>query len=395
MIHSIANQFTETATIRLRNCSRILRHLRSGAEFNCRELSHCTELSIPTVSTIVSGLATYQLLENVDRREVLSGRPGKTFRIAGETSCILCVIIGTGTCSLVLISPDGTVAEETLKVFDTPKRFARLISEIAKSAQKFQTDSSSQLLGIGMVVPGLLDPQRETMKLSANLPFLNGRKLRTPIAEATGLPVVLIPSMESHFLAESAFGLAVSDEDFTIINFAGGIGVAVCMDGEFLRGRLGTGIELGHIPFQPNGHPCGCGNQGCLEQYGSDETVLRAGREALGRETSILEIVSLCQSGELDLADTLDAATDALAIAVASAINLFSPRKVLLFGHFLFASDRLVPQLHAAVERITLRSRLADCEILPPQADAHRSQQLGASVAVVDALATSAAAGKS
>lgn len=160
MITLNSTQFPETTTIRLRNCSRILQHFRSGDELNCRELSVRTELSIPTVSTIVSSLAAQNLLETVDRREVATGRPGKTFRIARNDTQVLCVIIGTGTCSFVAISPDGQVAEETLHVFETPSRTDRLIKEITKGAIAIEMRLGTRVRGIGVVVPGLLDTKR-------------------------------------------------------------------------------------------------------------------------------------------------------------------------------------------------------------------------------------------
>jgi len=385
----------ETAGIRVRNCARILGHLRGGGEFNCRELSVRSELSVPTVSTIVSRLVSEHLLETARPRENTSGRPGKTFRIAGEPSVVMCVIIGTGTCSYVAISPAGQVIEETQHVFPTPSDTDRLIAEITRGASRLQERLHGRLLGIGVVLPGLLDAGREVVRVSANLSFLSGFNLRAPIAQSTQLPVVLVPAMEAHHWAESAFGPACGETDFVVLNFAGGIGLSVCMNGELVRGRMGSGIELGHIPFDLNGPGCGCGNRGCLEQFGSDQTIVQVGREAWGRDASIQEIVRACQSGALEITSALHAATDALAIAVATAINLFSPRKVLLFGYFLFAADDLLDRLQSEVARRALKTRMSDCEIFPAVADAHRSQQLGASVAVINQLAHDAVLGTS
>lgn len=385
----------ETAGIRVRNCSRILGHLRGGGEFNCRELSVHSELSVPTVSTIVSRLVAEHLLETARPRESTSGRPGKVFRIAGEPSVVMSVIIGTGTCSYVAISPTGQVVEETQHVFQTPKDSHCLIAEITRGASLLQERLHGRLLGIGVVLPGLLDAEREVVQVSPNLSFLSGFNLRASIAKSTQLPVVLVPSMEAHHWAESAFGLACGETDFVVLNYAGGVGISVCMNGDLVRGRMGSGIELGHIPFAAEGPLCGCGNRGCLEQFGSDETILRSGREAWRRDANIQEIVQACQSGTLKITAGLHAATDALAMAVATAINLFSPRKVLLFGYFLFAADDLWDRLKAEVRRRALQARLVDCEILPAVADAHRSQQLGASVAVINQLAQDAVLGGS
>ncbi|MYX55032.1 ROK family protein, partial [Streptomyces sp. SID8382] len=55
-----------------------------------------------------------------------------------------------------------------------------------------------------------------------------------------------------------------------------GIGAAVVLDGQLLRGTHGFAGELGHVPVRPEGPECACGGRGCLEQYAGEEAVLRA-----------------------------------------------------------------------------------------------------------------------
>src|SRR6185436_10713182 len=43
--------------------------------------------------------------------------------------------------------------------------------------------------------------------------------------------------------------------------------------GRIVRGSVGMAGELGHITVVPNGNPCGCGNQGCLEKHASATAV--------------------------------------------------------------------------------------------------------------------------
>ncbi len=54
-----------------------------------------------------------------------------------------------------------------------------------------------------------------------------------------------------------------------------GVGGAVVTDGELFRGGHGIGAELGHMRFVRGGHPCGCGQNGCLEQYASGRALQR------------------------------------------------------------------------------------------------------------------------
>jgi glucokinase len=54
-----------------------------------------------------------------------------------------------------------------------------------------------------------------------------------------------------------------------------GVGGAVVAGGELFRGGHGIGGELGHIRFTRDGLPCGCGQNGCLEQYASGRALQR------------------------------------------------------------------------------------------------------------------------
>ena len=55
----------------------------------------------------------------------------------------------------------------------------------------------------------------------------------------------------------------------------------------------GMAGELGHFNIYADGHPCGCGSRGCLEQYASATAVVRMAREAIARgESAELERLS-------------------------------------------------------------------------------------------------------
>jgi glucokinase len=54
-----------------------------------------------------------------------------------------------------------------------------------------------------------------------------------------------------------------------------GVGCAIVLDGELFRGGHGIAAELGHTRFTRDGLPCGCGQNGCLEQYASGRALQR------------------------------------------------------------------------------------------------------------------------
>jgi len=54
-----------------------------------------------------------------------------------------------------------------------------------------------------------------------------------------------------------------------------GVGGAVISGGALYRGGHGIAGELGHTRFVRDGRPCGCGQNGCLEQYASGRALQR------------------------------------------------------------------------------------------------------------------------
>ena len=61
-----------------------------------------------------------------------------------------------------------------------------------------------------------------------------------------------------------------------------GVGGAVIADSKLLRGGFGIAGELGHLRVVPEGLLCGCGQHGCIEQYGSGTALLRSAKQLAG-----------------------------------------------------------------------------------------------------------------
>ena len=59
------------------------------------------------------------------------------------------------------------------------------------------------------------------------------------------------------------------------------MGGGLVLEGRIWRGWNGMAGELGHCNVEPEGHHCGCGSWGCLEQYASATAVVRMAHEAV------------------------------------------------------------------------------------------------------------------
>jgi glucokinase len=60
-----------------------------------------------------------------------------------------------------------------------------------------------------------------------------------------------------------------------------GVGGGIVFNGHLWHGMTGMAGELGHFNVESEGHPCGCGSRGCLEQYASATAIVRMAHEAI------------------------------------------------------------------------------------------------------------------
>ena len=77
-------------------------------------------------------------------------------------------------------------------------------------------------------------------------------------------------------LAELWFGGLDAVRSFLYLTGEIGVGGALVLDGELLRGAHGFAGEIGHVVVDPAGPECRCGSRGCLEQYAGQSALLRA-----------------------------------------------------------------------------------------------------------------------
>jgi glucokinase len=64
-----------------------------------------------------------------------------------------------------------------------------------------------------------------------------------------------------------------------VLTVGTGIGGGIVLGGRLLRGRFGVAGEIGHINVVPDGRRCGCGLEGCWEQYASGGALVKEAQE--------------------------------------------------------------------------------------------------------------------
>jgi predicted NBD/HSP70 family sugar kinase len=151
-------------------------------------------------------------------------------------------------------------------------------------------------------------------------------------------------------LAEYWYGTRLAD--FVQVSGEIGVGGGVVVGGRLFRGVRGFAGEIGHLPVDPCGPRCGCGNRGCLEQV--------AGRRAVLTAAQAHDEAELRWRAEAGDARTLGAFAEtsrALAIALSAVVNTLDLPAVVLSGFYARVAPWLVEHLTAELnERVVSRA---------------------------------------
>lgn len=212
------------------------------------------------------------------------------------------------------------------------------------------------LKGIGAGVPGFIRMKDGFITNSNNLPYFENFPLRDHIEQKLGTKVILENDANAAAIGEKWIGAGRDYDDLVLLTLGTGIGGGIISNGKIVRGFVGMAGELGHITVVPNGNPCGCGNQGCLEKHASATAVVAMAHMLhLGENLTAKDIgdMALRQDDNGKKArDVWKVMGEALGIALATLVNTFNFPLYLLSGGVLPAWDFFAPRmLEVAAQR--------------------------------------------
>lgn len=232
---------------------------------------------------------------------------------------------------------------------DVNKRLTTVVDEALAAAGLVAKDLS----GIGIGAAGMVNRDKGVLLSAVNL-GLSEVPLTQPLSEYYGVPAKLGNDVEVATLGEMRFGAGKGCDHFICIFVGTGIGSGLVVDGKILRGATGTAGEIGHTVLYPAGRSCGCGASGCLEAYASRSAIAKlvANEVSRGMECVVQDKIdhtkgilrSKAISQALEAGDPLvtRAVIDAaryMGLGLASVANFFNPKRIILGGGLVEASD--------------------------------------------------------
>jgi glucokinase len=223
------------------------------------------------------------------------------------------------------------------------------VTELLAAAAK--DDHHAQVVGCGVVVPGLVDEARGVGMFSVNLGWRD-LPIRDPVASLLGVPTVVGHDVRAGLLAETRLGAARGARHALFLPVGTGIAGALLLDGAVISadGRAG---ELGHLLIDPAGPPCKCGATGCLEVIASAAAIEREYAVRTGRSAGAEEVAVRATEGDPTAAAVWARAVAALAQAIVATVTITGVDLVLIGGGLAESGAALLDPLREEV-----RSRL-------------------------------------
>ncbi|MEU4361899.1 ROK family protein [Promicromonospora sp. NPDC023987] len=195
----------------------------------------------------------------------------------------------------------------------------------------------ADLAGVGLGIPGIVDHRSGTVKHAVNLGVHDDELPLAELlsAELGGVPVVVendlnVAAVGAAHVLERAGG-EQDHEDLAFLALGTGLASGLVLDGQLRRGVSGAAGEIGHIPVDPLGPECPCGQRGCLERFASGKALEAAWPSRHGRPAPV-ELFEAARGGDQEAMVVKDRFADATASAVRLLVLTTDVRHVVLGG---------------------------------------------------------------
>ncbi|MBO3084174.1 ROK family glucokinase [Cellulomonas fengjieae] len=290
------------------------------------------------------------------------------------------VDIGGTKIAAGVVDEDGTILAKTRR--DTsPDDVAGIDQAIAEVY--LELSGSYEVGAVGVAAAGFVSADRSSVLFAPNIAWRD-YPLRQRVQAILQDDVMIVVENDANAAgwAEFQFGAARDVDDMLMLTVGTGLGGAIVSNGTLVRGAWGVAAEIGHMRVVPGGHYCGCGHEGCWEQYASGSALVRDAQATLiiqpERAARLLElagdevtkltgphVTQAAQEGDPLAVELLAELGRWLGEGAASATALLDPALIVVGGGVADAGDLLLaPARKAFDEQLSGRGHRPEAAIV-------------------------------
>ncbi len=327
------------------------------------QLAKETGMSKSAVTMITNDLIAEGQLREIGTTDTQKGRKPILLDIVPDFRYAVGVSLHRSRLQVLLTNLKAELVdcvEEPTTRFPNAEEAVAWIGETVRALLSRRRIPLERVAGIGVSSPGPLDYRKGVILTPPNFELFHHLPIAARIREEFRLPVFLENNAVLLAMTEIQSGAVAAYRSPLFVLISHGVGSCLIRDGQVFRGCAGYAGELGHTSIDPDGLPCPCGNTGCLEQYAT----LAALRQRFGFDR-YETVVDGAYRGEPEALAVLDYLADRLSAGLVTAVNLFDPDCVVLYGEFGYRPELLLSRIEAQIRRKAIITRVHPVDVLP------------------------------
>src|SRR5580704_2221568 len=357
----------------------VLEIIRSQQPVARADLARSSGLQPSTISAIVEQLISEKWVSEGAMARRPRGRPS-TLLSLNDAMVILVADVRPHQAIVALVDLNGRfLAREAVPLVSEP---ARSVTKIVQCMQSMRTAHSERSFeGIGISMPGRVDPDSQRLLLAPNLKW-GDYDIKGAIEQQMQLQVELANAANACLLSELWSGRLDGIRNAVLITVSEGIGGAILANGQIITSRSGLAGEFGHSPIDPTGPVCGCGQRGCWEVFASSTAALRYYSELKpkNRIANIHELLRLAEEGDPDAIAAITQQATQLGRGLRLVTAALAPEVVLITGDLTTSWSRFGPIIQKEMAATMLAGAAPDLGITK---DGELSRLRGAAAVVL------------
>ncbi len=215
--------------------------------------------------------------------------------------------------------------------------------------------SGQDVLGIGIGLPGLIDPQKGVVNFLPNVPGWKNIPLKKILERRLHLPVYLDNDAKVITLGEWKLGAGKGFNNLICLTLGTGVGSGLVIDGKLYRGEGNTAGELGHVPLNEIGPACNCGGVACLERSIGNHYLSQKAKTIFKKDLAPRDVGDLARRNDPRALKFWQETATHLANGLVSVVNLLNPRCIIIGGGVSNNLNFMKESLRQVIDRRALK----------------------------------------
>ncbi|WP_433337657.1 ROK family protein [Spirillospora sp. CA-294931] len=328
----------------------LIRLVATGQAESRAELARLSGLAPSSVSLRVEQLIEAGLFAEEGAGASRGGRRPRRLRLSREAGVFLVADLGAHHARLAVVDLAGTqlaLSELAYDIAVGPEATLKSVIDHLRALARDAGVGDVQARGIGLGLPGPVDPATGQVVSPSRMPGWNDFPVRDYVTEQSGIPTLVENDANLMAVGEHRDAWPGLD-NLMVIKLGTGIGCGIIADGRLHRGRGAAG-DISHVRILSEATvACSCGHPDCLEAHASGAALaaaLAAEGIAVDRPSQIVELVA---DGVPQATALVRTAGRLIGDVLTALVNFFNP-DALVIGGGLSTAEPLVSTIRGVI----------------------------------------------